>query len=236
VLFFVNIRYAFAGIVLAVVVASTLTPLCTAAGRSAVLALCVSLVFVSYAFHGALTPWPLHYRRTALVIVALAVAAFFGWRLVRDRAPSYATPVAMLLMIALLAVGYRVEQRYFDLRYHALGLSWLTPVHDANIGVAGVNLQYQFYGPDLSNRVQYIGQAGPHGEFSAIGDCGTWRRAVTAAHYQYVVHYFDTGPVAAAAPPSAWTGDDQSAHLIAQSDEPKSRVYRIDGPLDPTCW
>ena len=47
------------------------------------------------------------------------------------------------------------------------------------------------YGTDISNEVQWLGQKGPHDAYLRIGDCATWRRAVDAGGYTYVVTTFD---------------------------------------------
>ena len=50
---------------------------------------------------------------------------------------------------------------------------WARDTEDARIGLAGTTagfLQYGFFGTDLSNRVVYLGEKGPHGAFNAIPD------------------------------------------------------------------
>ena len=61
---------------------------------------------------------------------------------------------------------------------------------DARIGLAGTTagfLGYGFYGRDLSNRVVYLGEEGPHGAFNAIRTCRGFRAAVNDAELDYLV-------------------------------------------------
>ena len=56
---------------------------------------------------------------------------------------------------------------------------WARGVDDARIGLAGTTagfLGYGFYGTDLSNRVVYLGEEGPHGAFNAIPTCAALPR------------------------------------------------------------
>ena len=63
-------------------------------------------------------------------------------------------------------------------------------VEDARIGLAGTTAGfpgYGFYGTDLSNRVVYLGEEGPHGAFNAIPTCAAFRAAVNDADLDYLV-------------------------------------------------
>ena len=67
---------------------------------------------------------------------------------------------------------------------------WARGIEDARIGLAGTTAgfcQYGFYGTDLSNRVVYLGEKGPHGAFNAIPTCRAFRAAVNAADLDYLV-------------------------------------------------
>ncbi len=67
---------------------------------------------------------------------------------------------------------------------------WARGVEDARIGLAGTSAGfagYGFYGTDLSNRVRYLGEEGPHGAFNAIPTCAAFRAAVNAADLDYLV-------------------------------------------------
>ncbi len=99
-------------------------------------------------------------------------------------------------------------------------------VEDARIGLAGTTagfLQYGFYGTDLSNRVVYLGEKGPHGAFNAIPTCAAFRAAVNAADLDYLVttpflnflHTDDPIP----SPEAAWLRGDPAAHPIERSGQ-----------------
>ena len=67
---------------------------------------------------------------------------------------------------------------------------WARDVEDARIGLAGTTAGfpgYGFYGTDLSNRVVYLGERGPHGAFNAIPTCADFRAAVNDADLDYLV-------------------------------------------------
>ena len=67
---------------------------------------------------------------------------------------------------------------------------WARGIEDARIGLAGTTAGfpgYGFYGTDLSNRVVYLGEEGPHGAFNAIPTCAAFRAAVNAADLDYLV-------------------------------------------------
>ncbi len=55
---------------------------------------------------------------------------------------------------------------------------WARDRQDTRIGIAGTTagfLQYGLYGTDLSNRVVYLGEKGPHGAYNAIPTCAAFR-------------------------------------------------------------
>ncbi len=107
-------------------------------------------------------------------------------------------------------------------------------------------LQYEFYGRDLSNYVQYVGETEPHHGFALIDSCPRWRQAINEGHYDYVVTA--TGLVANRSdlvdhPPqyTVWTRTDPAAQLVRRqvTTVRDAKVYvgywlfRIRGPLDP---
>src|SRR6476659_996534 len=95
--------------------------------------------------------------------------------------------------------------------------------------------QYFFYGNDLSNHVQYLGQEGNHGTFRPIYTCALWRQTINEGHYDYVVTTPAIGVVESIAPPqNLWTSRDPNSQTVIQSGP--AAVYKINGPLDPaTC-
>jgi hypothetical protein len=93
--------------------------------------------------------------------------------------------------------------------------------------------QYPLYGTDLSNHVQFVGLERPEGGFVAPVDCESWRAAVDAGEYDYVVTALDRidegGP--ARPPEREWTSTSSNATEVL-SDGPAA-VYELTGPLDP---
>jgi hypothetical protein len=157
--------------------------------------------------------------------------------------------VALALLV--IAIGYPLQRHYLDDRFvsgsEVPGLDldsayvWARDKSDARIGLAGTTagfLQYGFYGTDLSNRVIYLGQKGPHGAYNAIPTCAAFRTAVNAADLDYLVttpflNFIHTGdPVPS--PEAGWLRGDKAPTPIKR-DGPTT-IWRINGKLDPsTC-
>ena len=102
----------------------------------------------------------------------------------------------------VIAGGYVAERHYLENRFEDAGqsqdltsaLRWANDIRDARIaigGIRGVFTQFPFYGTDLSNQVQWLGERGPHDAFNRIPDCRQWREAINAGHYTHVVTTFD---------------------------------------------
>jgi hypothetical protein len=103
------------------------------------------------------------------------------------------------------------------------------------VGRASAFGQYFFYGTDLTNHVQYVGQQLNHGTFRPIDKCALWRQTINAGHYDYIVTTPKLGQDETAAPPeNLWTSRDKNVRTVIQSGP--AAVYKITGPLDPaTC-
>jgi hypothetical protein len=188
----------------------------------------------------------------ALVLVT-APALLVGLRRRGLPGPILALGFVTLIAVAI-SVGYQEQRDYLRGRYassfpagypapilkRGLGdtFRWAGSVRRARIAVAGTTgalFQYGFYGNDASNRVQYVGGAGPHGAFSPILDCRDWRRAINAGEYNYIV----TTPILnqrreseeIPAPEASWLSGDRAAMKILRRG--RYRVFQIEGPLDP---
>ena len=154
------------------------------------------------------------------------------------------------LALLVLAIGYPLQRHYLSDRFASgsevpgmhldSAYAWARDKSDARIGLAGTTagfLQYGFYGTDLSNRVIYLGEKGPHGAFNAIPTCAAFRTAVNAADLDYLVttpflNFIHTGsPVPS--PEAGWLRGDQAATPIKR-DGPAT-IWRIDGKLDPSA-
>ena len=159
----------------------------------------------------------------------------------------------VVLGLAVLAIGYPVQRDYLRDRFANANpetsipgmhldsaYRWARNVHDSRIGLAGTTagfLGYGFYGADLSNRVRYLGEKGPHGAFNAIPTCAGFRAAVDDAELDYLVtapflNFIEPGnPVPS--PEARWLRGEPAAKPIQRSGP--VTVWRIDGRLDPTA-
>ncbi len=183
----------------------------------------------------------------ALIVLAIAAAlAYARSRGVRWWALRLAPRLGIVAAVvaAVIAGGYKVQRQYMQHRYEDAGsvpdmskaFAWVRGVSDSKIALAGVRAiftQYAFYGPDLSNRVQWLGAETAHDGYSRIATCREWYAAVNAGGYRYVVAThdpYDPG-VLRTTPESRWTGADPSARLIVR--EGPVHIFALDGPLDP---
>ncbi|MBV8710191.1 MAG: hypothetical protein JOY56_00330, partial [Solirubrobacterales bacterium] len=99
---------------------------------------------------------------------------------------------------------------------------------------------YPLYGLDISNRVQYVAERGPHGSFTPIATCARWRNRLNTEHLKYIVttpardpwHPRSLQP----SPEDRWTASDPAAQPVFRelaAGQPIV-VYRVRGPFDPT--
>jgi hypothetical protein len=160
----------------------------------------------------------------------------------------------LVMAITAVALGRVRENYYLDHRYVTASRPPLEggfrstpqwqPLQDwgrkqshERIGVVGRASafgQYFFYGNDLSNHVQYVGQELNRGTFRPIVSCAAWRRAVNAGRYQYIVTTPKIGALEVSAPPEAhWTETDKNVKAVIQTGP--AAVYKITGPLDPAA-
>jgi hypothetical protein len=135
----------------------------------------------------------------------------------------------VVLMVLLGAAADRGDvHRYADQRFYR----WANDVTDARIAVAGFTGQFPFYGARLENLVQYVGEAGPHGEFHDVGSCRSWRRRLRTGGFDYVVlrserSETDTRQL-------VWTRTDPAATLWFEAEG--GAVFRFDPSIaDPGC-
>lgn len=187
----------------------------------------------------------------ALVLAAGSAVIFVPWS--RLRAQPFIGRVGLATLIATLlfagvAAGYRGQRHYSKLRYtQEPGLSsisrlwkWARTVQNQPIAFAGTfgwYFGYPIFGPDDSNRVQYMGHHGSHGSFTTIRSCREWRRAVNAGHFRYVVTSASrtmwTGAVRSS-PEGAWTEGDPAVRLLSPPARNSSvEIYEVAGRLNP---
>jgi len=187
-----------------------------------------------------------------LVLLAIGVPALLlYWR---SRGPGLAavTAAAGALIVVLLAIGYPLQRHYLENRFANEGPAdqqipgmhldgayrWARDVEGARIGLAGTTAGfagYGFYGTDLTNRVRYLGEEGPHGAFNAIPTCAAFRAAVNDADLDYLVtapflnflHPGDPVP----SPEARWLRGEGAVRPILRSGS--VTVWKVRGELDP---
>jgi hypothetical protein len=192
-------------------------------------------------------------RPFALLGVVLAVLVPAALLLARGRGASRGIVAAgfAALALAVVAIGYPLQRHYLDERFRNevaaesipgmhldSAYRWARGLEDARIGLAGTTAgfaQYGFYGTDLSNRVVYLGEEGPHGAFNAIPTCRAFRAAVDAADLDYIVtapflnFLRPSDPIPS--PEARWLRGEPAVAPILRSGP--VRVWRIRGKLDP---
>ena len=181
---------------------------------------------------------------TGVAVGSIAVGAGFLVLvcavLFRRRLPRPGIVLAAGAVLALCVGGWLVQRhydagRYADFEPMPRVAGWARGIEDARIGIAGFFIQYPLLGPDVSNRVDYVAEHGPHGAFTRIRDCRDWRRALNEGGYDFVVTtpFNYPGNVNPGQPDEAgWTGSDPAARLVLRERGAVS-LYRLDGPLDP---
>jgi hypothetical protein len=165
----------------------------------------------------------------AFGLIALVTAVALG----RVREDFYLKHRYVTAVRPPLGGGFRATPQWQPLQ------DWGRTARDERIGVVGRASafgQYFFYGTDLSNHVQYIGDEGNHGTFRPITTCARWREAINRGHYDFIVTTPRLGEIETTAPPeNLWTSRDRNVKTVLNSGG-LAAVYKIDGRLDPsTC-
>jgi hypothetical protein len=187
------------------------------------------------------------------VLLLVAVPALLLFLRARGARPVLMTAAAGGLVLLVLAIGYPVQRGYLESRFANDGAAheripgmnlndpyrWAREVEGARIGLAGTTAGfagYGFYGTDLTNHVQYLGEEGPHGAFNAIPTCARFRAAVNAAELDYLVtspflNFLDPGdPVPS--PEVRWLRGEGRALRYVMRGGPVT-VWKLRGDLDP---
>lgn len=194
-------------------------------------------------------------RPFALALVVLAVLVPGALLLARGRGASRAVVAGgfAVLAVVLVAIGYPVQRHYLDERFRNevadesipgmhldSAYRWARNTADTRIGLAGTSAgfaQYGFYGTDLSNRVVYLGEEGPHGAFNAIPTCRGFRTAVNAADLEYLVtapflnFLHPSQPISS--PEARWLRGEAAVAPILRSGP--VTVWRLRAELDPAA-
>jgi len=195
-------------------------------------------------------------RVFALLFVVLVVGVPTLLLYARSRGTSAAVVTAAIggLLLAILAIGYPLQRHYLEGRYANAGSKeeqipgmdldkayrWARDVDHARIGLAGTTAgfaNYGFYGTDLTNRVVYLGEDGPHGAFNSLPACAAFRAAVNNADLDYLVtapflNFLHPGsPISS--PEARWLRGEDAVHPVLR--EGRVTVWKVEGRLDPSA-
>ena len=165
---------------------------------------------------------------TAFGVAALALTIVIGdtqrEEFLEERYEASVAPV--------LEAGFRSTPEWKPLQVFGKRTS------DSRIGVVGRASafgQYFFYGDDLSNHVQYLGEELRRGTFRQIDNCQDFRRIVNEGDYDYIVVTPRIRRETSIPPELFWAGDDKIVKKNVSSGG-LAGVFRVDGELDPsTC-
>jgi hypothetical protein len=189
----------------------------------------------------------------AFAVVFVAVPALI-WFARRDGAPRAAVAgVLAALVLAAIGLGYPIQRHYLNHRFANASAEssipgmdlddayrWARGVRDSRIGLAGTTAGfagYGFYGPDLSNRVVYLGESGPHGAYNAIPTCEAFRAAVNDEDLDYLVtspflNFLHPGkPITS--PEAGWLRGARGVEPLF--NEGPVTVWKVTAPLKPAC-
>jgi hypothetical protein len=187
-----------------------------------------------------------------LVVLVILLPALLLYLRSRGTAAALVLGAAAALVVALVAIGYPLQRHYLENRFADDGTAdeqipgmhlnnayrWARGVEDARIGLAGTTAGfagYGFYGTDLSNRVRYLGEDGPHGAFNALPTCAAFRSAVNDADLDYLVtapflNFLHPGdPVES--PEARWLRGERAVRPIQRSGP--VTVWKVEGDLSP---
>jgi hypothetical protein len=188
-----------------------------------------------------------------LVLLTVVVPALLLWMRGRGAKTAVLAGAAVALVAGLVAIGYPVQRHYLENRFANTGSAderipgmdlnsayrWARDLEDARIGLAGTTAGfagYGFYGTDLTNRVRYLGEEGPHGAFNAIPTCARFRAAVNDADLDYLVtapflNFLHPGdPIIS--PEARWLRGEPAVRPILRSGP--VTVWKVRGALDPS--
>jgi hypothetical protein len=201
--------------------------------------------------------WKFHHHLSsigmAFLIIGVPALIMAGFR--RRLNPVMLVSVGLAALVLAVTLGRVRESYYLDHRYVTsvrppLGggfratpqwqplQDWGRIASHERIGVVGRASafgQYFFYGTDLSNHVQYVGQQLNRGTFRPIDTCVLWRQEINQGHYDFIVTTPKLGADETVAPPeNLWTSSDPKVKTVINSGP--AAVYKVTGRLDPaTC-
>ena len=245
-----NLRYLAPSVALAFALVPCLPWVRATPGRR-LAAICGLFVLAAFTI-GSLVQWQQGHVKGAVAAALVVLAGGAVLAVARARGITWGSlsPGRRFVTVGAIAAvavagGYEVQKRYMEHRYEDAGsvpdlsgaFAWVRGIHDSRIALAGVRgifTQYAFYGPDLSNHVQWLGHQTAHDGYARIATCTGWYQAVNDGNYRYVVAThdpFDPGTLTNT-PESRWTAADPNARLVLT--EGPLHIYEIQGPLDPS--
>ena len=170
--------------------------------------------------------------------------------------------VGLAALVLVVVLGRTQQEQYLDDRYRANVAPQLdagfrstpewTPLQkfgktetDSRIGVVGRASafgQYFFYGDDLSNHVQYLGEELRRGTFRQIDECKQLRNTINAGGYDHVVVTPRIRRETSIPPEIFWVGEDPAARALVRTGGAAggagdlAGIFALEGDLDPsTC-
>jgi hypothetical protein len=245
--FWINVRYGIPPLLLGLVLLPLARGLEGAARQWAAMA---ALVVVLWVTNGADAVLHDPARGFGLLVAVVAVAIPALILLAPRLGASHREVMAGFALLALLLVviGYPLQRHYLRGRFGpdsglpgqemSSAYLWARNVRNARIGLVGTTAgfyQYGLYGTDLSNRVTYLGEKGPHAAFNPIPDCRGFREAADAADLDYLVtspflNFIDESePVPS--PEAGWLRGSPGVEAVDSSG--LVTVWRVRGSLDP---
>jgi hypothetical protein len=251
--FFTNTRYLMPGLILALMLVAVARPLREDEERRWWV---LGLFTLAYAITVLTTPqWlPRYIAGTVFLTLVLVWApAGLGYLRVQGMSRAAVAGAAAAVLLAVVVLGRAQEVQFAEHRYSEPELflqeggpveafDWARQQHDKRIAIAGSGelffAQFGFYGADLSNRVQYVGVPGSHGQYRLPTSCPQFRRLINRGDYDYlaVTQYGTDEEDKFDFPMRAWVKDDPALEEIIDElliTPQKDWVYRIDGPLHP---
>ena len=224
----------------ALVIALAVLPLLRSARRPVVgwglLAIMAAALLTSQ-LTSDLEAWGPSFRSLGIVVAVatLAIGAAVATLRKRGAATRVSLAIGLAALVVALLGAYPAARNYLRDAYADAPLwNWARNLADERIAIAGFGPQYPLYGLQLSNHVQYVGHEGPHGEFTSVPDCPTWRSALRRGGYTYVVLKPERLTTDVARRELPWTRSDPAARPMLRVAG--AEVFRFDPTVpDPGC-
>ena len=230
-LFAANVVYLVPALMLALTVLPTLRSLRSEAWASTLLGAYVLLLGLAALTSPGRSVAP---GTTEIAVAAGMATATAGIVALHRRPPRRALAAAGVVAVLLVAIGgYAAADRYMDGRYQERSFyRWANNLTDTRIAIAGFGGQFPFYGAQLDNTVQYVGDVRTNGEFHDLEDCTAWREALRDGEYDLVILRSERSDVDETE--LRWTSDDPAATLVHEVEG--GHVFRFEPEIaDPGC-